>query len=142
MVYRTQKTGRGHSIAAGLIICLAVGMGIILMGSAILAQLIHKEVLEEAAAGYGVMVLVIIASYAACRTAYGRTDKNRGIVSLVTGASLFLMLLSLTAAVFEGQYQGIGATALLIVCGCGLAFLPVRRGRGTGKHYKLKMSTR
>ena len=119
--------GTMTSIVVTILLCL------------ILAAMIHKEKLEENNAGYGILVIVILASYAGAYTACRRTMKQRLAVGLLTGATYFCVLMMITATAFGANYTGIGETVLLILCGNILAAMWSTREKGAGKKRKFKI---
>ena len=134
-----RRTGRASSMAAGLTFGAGTALAITILGSAILAKLVDREWLEEGNVGYGVMGMLLLASYLAAMVSYGKIKRQRLLVCLSTGGIYFGLLLSITALFFGGQYSGVGVTALLIVCGATLAILPGFSQKRGGKHPKLKI---
>ena len=134
--------GKKASVPAGLVTGILTSLGFLFLGASILAWMINKEMLEKKATGYGVMMLLIVASYMGCKVGYIRIKEKRRIISGMVGVVLMLILLSVTALFFDGQYSGVGVTLMQILCGCGLAVLPMESKRGVGKGYKLKKQTR
>ena len=134
-----RRTGRASSMAAGLTFGAGTALAITIRGSAILAKLVDGEWLEEGNVGYGIMGMLLLASYLAAMVSYGKIKRQRLLVCLSTGGIYFGLLLSITALFFGGQYSGVGVTALLIVCGAILAILPGFSQKRGGKHPKLKI---
>ena len=134
-----RRTGRASSMAAGLTAGALTALIITISGSAILAKVVEREWIEEGSIGYGVMVMLLLASYMAGAVSYGKIKRQRMLVCLSSGGIYFGILLSITALFFGGQYSGVGVTALLIVCGAILAILPGFQQKRGGKHPKLKI---
>lgn len=142
MIATKKPTGRASSMGAGLAIGGLSGLIITLFGSAILAKLIDANVFSESSIGYGIMVILLLASFLGSLLAYGKIGRQRLLVCMTTGLIQFLLLLSMTALFFGGQYSGVGVTALLILCGSALAaFLGLRENRG-GKTRKIRIPNR
>ena len=134
--------GKKSSMPAGLAAGIVTSLGSLFLGASILAWLINRQMLEEKAIGYGVMIMLIAASYLGCKVGYIQIKEKRLIISGMVGVVLMLILLSVTALVFDGQYSGVGATGLLVLCGCCLAVLLGGSKKGIGKGYKFKKPTR
>lgn len=142
MAFSKKPTGRASSMPAGLAMGGLCGLAVTLLGAGILAKLIDANTLPETSIGYGVMVILMLASFLGALLAYNKIKRQRMLVCMASGLSLFLILLSMTALFFGGQYSGVGVTALLILCGSGLAaLLGLRENRG-GKTRKIKIPNR
>lgn len=142
MIATKKPTGRASSMGAGLVIGGLSGLIITLFGSAILAKLIDANVFPETSIGYGVMVILLLESFLGALLAFAKIRRQRLLVCMATGLIQFLLLLSMTALFFGGQYSGVGVTALLILCGSALAaLLGLRENRG-GKMRKIRIPNR
>jgi len=123
MKVKQKVTGRAASVPAGIGWGVAVGMGITLVGAAVLAWMMSGEKLSGDALGYGIMIVLVIASGAGALTAAGKIKRLRVQMCLLTGGFYYLGLLSVTALFFGGKFQGMGITAVLVIIGCALAAL-------------------
>lgn len=130
-----KPTGRASSMPKGLTVGALGGLGILMAGAAILAKLIDGKILQETAIGYGVMGILILASYIAARLSYKKIKRKRLAVCMASGAVQFAILLGITALFFDGEYNAVGVTALLILCGSGLAAMQ-RSDRSRGEKRK------
>ena len=118
-------------IAFGALISLTVTM----IGCAILAWAINKENIPWEKTGYFIMIIIITASFLGASTACKRVKHKRLTVCAMTAGIYMLELLSMNAMFFHGQYDRVGETGLLIVCGSTLCALWESRKRGD-RHYK------
>lgn len=142
MVQNRKPTGRASSMPAGLAFGAGVGMLITLIGTALIAKMVDLEYMDESKIGYGVMVMLMMSSFADAMTSAGKIKRQRLMVCAFSGAIYFLILLSITALFFGGQYEAVGVTAILVAGGAMLAALTsVRRGRGAGKR-KVRLPNR
>lgn len=127
-------TGRTLSIPAGMGVGLGVSLGITAAAIAVLAKLVDTQTLAWENVGYGIMVMLLAASFFGALTAYGKIKRQRLMVCLLTGAAFFGFLLSMTALFFGGQFDGVLYTFLLVLAGSSAAgLLGLRQGRGGGK---------
>lgn len=134
MVTSRKPTGTASSIPAGLAAGCAVSLGITMLAAALLAKLVDAEKLPWENVGYGIVVLLVMASFLGSITAYGRIRRQRLMICLISGMIYFGILLSLTALFFGGQYEGVGVTAVLVMGGSGAAgLLGLREGKGRSK---------
>lgn len=132
-------TGRTKSVPAGMSMGLGLSLVITAAAIAVLSKLVDGERLAWENVGYGIMTMLATASFAGAMMAYGSIKRQRLLVCLLTGAAYFCTLLSLTALLFGGQYEGVGATFLLILGGSGCAgLLGLRQGRGGAKNHRLR----
>lgn len=139
MAVNRKVTGRAMSMPAGLAVGAAASLAVTLLLAAVLAKLVETERLAQENIGYGVMVLLLAASFIGALVSFSRVKRQRMLVCCVSGLIYFAMLMSITALFFGGQYSAVGVTALLVLGGSGTAaLLGLREGRG-GKRKKLKI---
>ncbi len=139
MVTQNKATGRAASMPLGLCIGALISLALTLVMAGIIAWLVDKGSMPIAGIGYGAMVTLFAAAAAGALTASRKIKRMRMQVCLISGAVYFLLLLSMTALFFGGQYQGIGVTAVVVFGGAVVAILPgLRQGRGGKKRYRIK----
>lgn len=139
MVVNQKPSGRAASMPAGLMTGLGIGIGITLLLCAVSAVMVDTGWIEEKDIGYCAMVILISAPFAGASTAQKRIKRQRLAVCGIFAALYFLVLMGITALLFGGQFEAVGVTLLLIVCGSVLPLLiGERRNRG-GKQRKRKM---
>lgn len=136
-----KRNGRAMGMGQGLLLGLAISLGITLSGAAILASLVDREVMPWEKIGYGVLVTVMVASAAGAMISSGKIKRQRLLVCASSGLVYWLSLLAVTAILFGGQYEGVGVTAGLIIAGCGVSCLAGGRNRG-GKRLKRSVGHR
>ena len=137
MVVNRKVTGTAASMPAGLALGALVSLAVTAGGSVIAARLILGERMPEESVGYCSMAILLLASALGAWTAAGRIKHRGGYVCLLSGIVYYGCLLAATALFFGGIYQGMGATALVVLAGCGAAALlgmnrqkaPSHRGR-------------
>ena len=123
MANKRKVTGTATSIPIGIGLGTSVCVGITLLGAALTAYLIHKEVLTEENIGFASMVILVIASSLGSWIAINKIQKMRMQMSLLTGACYYLCLIGMTALFFGGQYSGMGMTAMCVLSGSGCVSL-------------------
>lgn len=134
-----KPTGKTSSMPGGLAAGAGVSLGLTLGGTGLMAWLVNRELLEMEAVGYGILGMLLMASFLGAMAAFRRIRRRRMVVCLASGGVYLGMLLSITALFFGGQYSGVWTTALLILAGSLTAgLLGVRRGRG-GKVQKIRI---
>lgn len=132
MVINRKPTGRASSMPAGLLaggICALTGTVVL---SAILAKLVDMERITQDKIGYGIMVLLLVCAFLGANVACGRIKRQYLIVSAISAGIYFTVLICITALFFGGQYNGVGVTAMLVLCGSLLAAF-ARSGREEGR---------
>lgn len=131
MVANRKVTGKALSMPAGIALGLAVSMAVTLITSSILAWLILKRSMDISSVGYGSLLILLLSSAIGAFTAAEKIKHRRALVSFLAGAAYYLALLSITALFFGGQYNGMGVTGLVILCGCSVVcILGLREGKG------------
>ena len=131
--------GKEGSVLSGITVGVLMSLLALVLGSMVLAKLLSTEWIPESAADYGVMILLIMVSYIGASISYGRIRNRRLWICLSFGAAIMLILLGITAVIFDGQYAGVGSKVMLIFCGCMLAVLPGMRTNRGGEFRKLKI---
>ena len=130
---KIKVTGKAASMPAGIGIGLGVGLVLTLLGAVALAFMLAGEKLSLDAMGYGVMVVLFIGAFAASIVAMWCIKHRKMQVSLITAGAYLLILLAMNALFFGGQYEGVGATVLVVgIAGTAAAFI----GSGGVKHAK------
>lgn len=137
---KQKYTGRTLSVPAGVAVGLGVSLGITGAVIALLAKMVDSEMMPWENVGYGIMVMLLAASFFGAIAAYGKVRRQRLMICLLAGAVFFCVLLSMTALFFGGQYDGVITTFLLILAGSGTAgLLGLRQGRGSRKKHNYRV---
>ena len=121
----------------------AIGSGVFLLammlGNALSAWLIVEEHIPESAAGYCILVNLIVSIVAGNLVAARKTSERRLILALMVSTCCFLSLVILKLLCFPGDWNGVGVTAgMLAGCGAALALLTSGQGKGSVKHKNRK----
>lgn len=124
-------TGRTKSIPEGLTIGGIISLGITLAGTALLATLIDRQIMDMEQVGYGILVMLLIGAFLGALASYRSIRRRRLLVCLASGGVYLGLLLCITALFFGGQYSGVGTTAVLILAGSAAAAL-MGMGQGRG----------
>lgn len=142
MTVNRRVTGRASTMPVGLTMAALASLGVTFAGAALTGYLISRDLLQESSIGYCAMALILLSSVTGAAVAVGKIKRQRVLVCGISGAIYFAVLLSMTALVFGGQYQGIGVTALLVLAGSVLVVLLGLRGEKKPKYRKRKISNR
>lgn len=132
-----KQTGRAVTMPVGLAWGTVVSMLGTLAGAIIAAKLLDAGTLKENAVGYAVLITMLLSSYLGALVAVNKIKRQRVIVCLLSGLFYYLVLLSITALFFGGQYEAVGVTGMLVAGGSMLAAMmtaPLKRG---GKSRKI-----
>ena len=128
MVTQQKTTGRASSLPAGLAAGAAVSMGTTIVICCLGAWLISSEILEQELIGYCSVVALLLAAPLGGLTAMNRIKRKRLTVSLINGVVYFGILIAVTISFFDGNFQGMGVTLVVIMIGSLIAAMPVNRG--------------
>lgn len=129
--------GKATSMPVGIIWGGLTCMILTLLQSAFVAWLVITQKIDQNQIGYGIMIVLVLSACFGAKVSFWKIKRQRLLVSAVSGLVYFGLLMSVTALFFGGQYSGVGETALMILCGAGLAFL-LKRGPQKG-HNKRKI---
>lgn len=127
------KSGQAFTVPAGIGAGVAAAMGITQVMAAVFAWLIASGKLGEQFVGYGSLITMLAAAAAGAAVAICTVKEKLAITSLATGLVYYLLLIAINAMFFEGRYQAMGVTALVIAGGCLCVYLAAI---GKGKRKK------
>lgn len=134
---KMKMSGKTMGIPAGIAIGTLISLVISIAGAAVSAWLVSSEKIGEGGIGYAALVVVALAAVSGAWFCTSMIKRLRLQMCMLSGACYFLALLAMTALFFGGQYQGIGAIAVVILCGCAvIAFLPTKNGQFKRKRKK------
>ena len=132
----TALPGLGKCVMTGTGVAVCMSLAI----SMVITTMLNCEKITEAGMGYGVLAMLLMASYSGGYTACKLRKEQRLSSSLLTGAMYFVILAAVTILFFDGRFRGVGESVLLIVCGCTLAAMWTSRRNKGGKMRKFKFS--
>lgn len=140
MTVNQKMTGRAASLPGGLAIAAAVSMLATLVIVVTGAVLVSNEIIAFENIGYCSMAAILLGSFFGAITAVSRIKRQKVLVGILSGGVHYLVLLSITALFFGGQYKGMGVTLLVVIGGSllGVIFSNREKGRGTtGRRRKI-----
>ncbi len=112
------KRNTASSLPVGVAIGLLVSFVITIIGAALTAYMVDKQIIPQDALGYGCVLTLLMSACSGALVSVKRVKRLRMQVSLISGASYYILLLGITALFFGGQYEGMGITALVVLGGC------------------------
>ncbi len=131
MAVKSHSSGKAASIPGGLASASTVSMVVTLTGALLFGKMIDLGKLRWENIGYGVMVMLLAASFLGAQIACRRIKRQRLVVCILFALVYLGLLLSLTALFFGGQYEAVGVTSALVFAGAGTAGLTgSRENRG------------
>ena len=135
------RNGRASTIPGGMLFGAMIGTVWTLTMSGLLGWLIHRQILDEKALGYGSMVILLTASVLAATVSYGKIQRQRAFVCFGAGVVYLLILVGITAFFFGGQYSGFGVTGILVLGGSAVAIFITMgwQNRKAGKGRKIRL---
>lgn len=132
----------GVSIPKAIGYSLIVSMITSLLGILAAAYLIYNEIIIQENMGVVVTVVLLLSSAASAITAINTAKRMRLQMSLLSGVAYYLLLLSVTALFFGGEYSGIVLTAVTILASCGIVAIGDMFVNKRGKSFKVKTAYR
>lgn len=129
-----KNVGREPVSVSWRAIALGIGTGAVALiaMTGLAAWVLHRELAGPEWADYLAAGILILSSFLAARTAGASAE--RWMNGLLTAVGMWLILLLIHWAVFDGAPVGAGATALAIMGGTCAAVLMNRGGKRPGKH--------
>ena len=138
MTVNRKAAGTASSVPGGLAAGAVVSMGITLLASALTAWLILGGRMPVEAVGYCAMIILLLSSAAGAAVAIGRIRRCRFQICMAAGIVYYVCLLSITALFFGGIYDGMGVTALMVLCGSGVVILAGSRDSGRRRSRRVR----
>lgn len=139
MIRNHIATGRALSIPAGLATGLCISLVTTLILSALLAKLVSTEKVEWGNIGYGIMIILLLTSVIGSKATCIMIKRRKLIGCLLAGLLYWLSLIMITALFFGGQYDGMGVTGFIVLCGSAVVCLLESRGE-RGRKANLRRS--
>lgn len=137
MAASRKKVQSQISIPLGLALGAGTSLAVAFLGTALLAWLIGNERLPEERMSIAVPAVLLVAGIVGAWMAASKTKHKRLPVCLGSGLVFFLVLLSLTALFFGGQYEGLMINGAAVLLGSGvMALLGLRGQRGNSRRRK------
>lgn len=137
------RNGKAKTMPAGLALGALAGLLITLVLAVAAAKLVDIGTAKEEAIGYFAMGILLLSSFTGAMISVSSIKRQKLLVCGLSALIYYGILLSMTALFFGGQYQGMGVTALLVLCGGAVAALTVmRQGRGTGIKKRRRIGNR
>ena len=137
---KNKLSGKTMGIPGGLAIGTLLSIVITISGAMIIAALLNTEKVGEGSTGFLTMIIHGISSISGAWAAMALVKRLRLQICILTGVCYYLILLGMTALFFDGQYSGLGLTALIVLLGCGfVAFFPTKnriRGKKRIRAYR------
>ena len=134
MTMNQKMTGRAASLPGGLAIAGAVSMVATLVIVVTGAVLVSNEIIAFENIGYCSIAALLLGSFLGTITAVHRIKRQKVLIGILSGGVYYLMLLSITALFFGGQYKGMGVTLLVVIGGSLLGVILSNREKGRGRN--------
>ena len=125
------------SKANSILIGIGASVAVTLIITAIIAYLVSSETLGQAAIGTVRYAVILIATAVGAYAASGILKMNRILVSSITAAGYFLVLLLCNVLAFGGEFSGFWITFLMVLIGLGISLLPIMHKKGSKRKYKI-----
>lgn len=117
MVVNRKVTGRASSVPAGLVTGALTALAITLITSYLAAFMVSRELLDRDMFGYCAIAMLILASFVGSKVAVAKIKKMPLRMAAASGLVLYVLLLSITALFFDGQYDAMGVTLVVVLIG-------------------------
>lgn len=142
MITNQKVTGRATPMPIGIAIGILISTALTLILSGVLAWLVLGEKVSDKSMGYGIMLILLLASVAGSSLSIQTIKHRKLFVGMATGIGYLFVLLMCTALFFGGQYQGVGVTAAVVLAGSLATGLISARERKSGKTRTKKFRSR
>lgn len=120
------------NIPKGIGIGLVVSIATTIIGAAIFSWLMATERIGEGSEGYLCVILLLVSGLLGSLVSNRMIQQKRLPMRLLSGSVYFLSLLAANVLFFEGKYQAVGQSALVILAGAlSVAILGMKNTKNT-----------
>ena len=134
-----KRAKQGNRMQGPTAVLLGIGVSVVatVLGAALVAYLVHTEVLGQANVRLWLMVtLMLSAAIGSIVSSTGYRDKKI-IGSTAAGVGYFAILILTNAFLFDGEFTGFWLSLLMIVVGVVASMLPVMHKKGGKRKFKI-----
>lgn len=125
MISKYRSNQKVRSILSGTIFGTLTSLIIISISVLLLSKLIQNNTIPQENIGFGIMLIILIASFAGTLRAEKMVKRRKIMVCIITCIEILLALFIIAYSFFGGITSGFTPTALLTACGGVLTlFLP------------------
>ena len=126
---------KGASVVGGLTVGAVTSVAVTLCCAVVGAAMISTGKIGENVTGYISIGILLLATLIGTLTGTGRVHGKKLYSGLAIAAIYFILLLSMTALFFDGQYERVTVTSIVLILGAiGGAYL--RKGKGSKGNYR------
>ena len=129
MNQKAKIRGRAMTVPGGIVYAAGISLLLTILMSGIISTALENGWMSMENSGYAVMLLLFFSAVTGGITAAKKIKHQILAVCIASGAVYFLILLSITALFYGGQYCAVGETAAVVTAGCGIAALLCLRGK-------------
>ena len=137
-----RKTRKPMSIPVAGLIGVGCAIVITLLLTSLAAWLISTEKLGVGVQGITALVITGLSVLSGCLVAMATAEGRELQVSGITAGAYFVVLLSCTALLFDGSYEGVWKSLITVLICWLLSLLPVWRRKGNGNARRRKKAYR
>lgn len=137
---KSGKSGRASSMPQGLIFGGATNVSITVAGCMILAKLLESEKMAWDKVGYGIMITLLLGSFAGAWVACRQIKRKIMQVGIISGVIYWGILLCITMLCFGGKTDGAVVSGALIMAGSICAALAGPCAKRGGKRAKKELA--
>lgn len=128
---RKKVAGTASTMPIGILAGVIMGISTITLGSLLATYMIYSGKIGERTLGYVLMGVILLSALLGAWISIIKVKRRRLLVGMLTGVSIFLMLLGVNGVFLGGYFEGVPATGSMVLLGCMMAFLiTTKSGKG------------
>lgn len=125
-------TGTSIGIVAAVLICI--------LSCAAMAMLVGNQSITEENSTIGAIFVHAVCSFVASVVAGGISVQKKGLASIISVCSYFVILLMITILFFDGAFDNVFSTLIAVLVGYGVSKIPsMRKQKGSTRFRKIKI---
>jgi len=125
-------TGTSIGVVAAILICI--------LSCAAMAMFVGNQSITEENSTIGAILVHAVCSFVASVVAGGISVQKKGLASIISVCSYFVILLMITILFFDGAFDNVFSTLIAVLVGYGVSKIPsMRKQKGSTRFRKIKI---
>ena len=138
MVKKTDSVKASALISRDVQIGIVVSLAVMLMSAGICAAMVSSGMIAVCNERYCAAWILLISSVTGSSIIRGKGNALFDIRRLIMGVGYFGILIAINAVMFDGQYEGVIVSVIVVLTGCFLPLLTGNTGRKKKKTHRSK----
>ena len=131
------KQGKRMQGPSAILLGIGASVASVVAGAAMIAYLVHKEVLGQANIKLWLMAALLLSAAIGSFVSTAGNMENKIVGSTAVGVGYFVILILANALLLGGEFTGFWVSLLMIALGVAVPMLPVMHKKGGKRKFKI-----